>query len=168
MCRLLVLHNAMREDPLGEELMPLFFTSPLAKRQRRSASAATVGKVDVQAVAESIADCCAPSPRALEACHRAVQAVLDGETSTLDLEGLSLDELPHALLHLRVDAVLADTERLSEDEASLRRGLGEPGGWEAASARGSGSCGAKLRRPFGASSEGVRKAGRRQLPERYL
>ena len=121
MRRLLVLHNAMREGPLGEELMPLFFTSPLAKRQRRSASAAAVGKVDVQAVAESIADCCAPSPRALEACHRAVQAVLDGETSTLDLEGLSLDELPHALLHLRVDAVLADTERLSEDEASLLR-----------------------------------------------
>ena len=132
MRRLLVLHNAMREGPLGEELMPLFFTSPLAKRQRRSASAAAVGKVDVQAVAESIADCCAPSPRALEACHRAVQAVLDGETSTLDLEGLSLDELPHALLHLRVDAVLADTERLSEDEASLLRGLGEPGGWDAA------------------------------------
>ena len=47
--------------------------------------------------------------------------MLDGETSTLDLEGLSLDELPHALLHLRVDAVLADTERLSEDEASLLR-----------------------------------------------
>ena len=60
--------------------------------------------------------------------------MLDGETSTLDLGELSLDELPHALLQLRVDAVLADTERLSGDEASLLRGLCEPEGREAVSA----------------------------------
>ena len=83
--------------------------------------------------------------------RQAVQAVLDGKTSTLDLEGLSLHELPHALLHLSVDAVVAKSSRLlteeegillrglgepglTEEEAVLLRGLGEPGGREAVSA----------------------------------
>ena len=86
-----------------------------AEAATASASAATTGegaidtlrKIGVESVyreamAESIAHCCVPvhSRSNTTVCRRAVQAVLDGKTSTLDLEGVKLLKLPHALLQL--------------------------------------------------------------------